>query len=420
GKYSVKFTKLTGAPEREGEEFAVETECMGHISLEEVARSRGGIEKLAESIVQEVAKEIVAVKREEYYRKTLIEARDRFADQLISELVRDGLLMKLDDGVYGVNVNRVFSLVGGNLAKAYANPKLYGSPDMFSPPSERKSHVLRLELTQGCDYNQCTYCGGYKGIPYREKSYEEFVAHYKEVKAVVGRYNIGGIRRVFIGGGNALSVDFKTLLKVVQFIEDEVEPRRIAIYGRADSILKKGRERLERLEEAGLGLIYWGVESGSQAVLNYVRKKVKADQMFRAGHIAYDADLQLSVMVMPGLGGMKHAESHIEQTAEFLNSVNIRFVTFMAVNPPKKSRYAQIMAQEMADGKNRPLTDREVVEQLKEILTRMEPGYQKVGMFGCGIDQVGRNPVRFNVAFDSDGKREALAVCKRYLKKATA
>ena len=56
---------------------------------------------------------------------------------------------------------------------------------MFEPPAERLPNVLRLQLTDGCDYNKCTFCGGFNGIHHSQKTPQEFVKHTdKVVKAL--------------------------------------------------------------------------------------------------------------------------------------------------------------------------------------------------------------------------------------------
>jgi molybdenum cofactor biosynthesis enzyme MoaA len=401
--YLVKFSLQTGDRSSQNV-WKVNARYMEHRSLKGQAKKAGGADKFASEIVRKCVAEIIADKK-----------KDDFADLFITDLLEDKFLIKLD-GRYGVNLNRAFELTGGKLAKAYADPTLYSTPDMASPPSERKRHVLRLELTQGCDYNGCTYCDVYKKVPYKEKTFDEFMDHYKAVKKALGD-NWHEIRRLFIGGGNALNVDLKVLVKAVRFLYREFEPRRISIYGRADAIREKGKSGLYELRQNGLNLIYWGVESGSADVLKYVRKKTNPDEMISACHAAGRAGISLSIMVMPGLGGIRHSESHVDGTVRFLNEVGANYITFMAINPPKGSVYAKHMAEEIKAGKNRPLTDREIVEQLKEIMKGMESRGQKIGMFDQTIDQVGASPLNFNVEFGYSGKREALQICDNYLKK---
>lgn len=47
------------------------------------------------------------------------------------------------------------------------------------------------------------------------------------------------IRRVFIGGGNALSAEQNTLESALRHIHQQFSPRRIALYGRTAAILQK-------------------------------------------------------------------------------------------------------------------------------------------------------------------------------------
>lgn len=59
----------------------------------------------------------------------------------------------------------------------YKDRTLYSSETMFSPPAERLEHVIRFELTTGCNWNKCTYCNGYDGIPSKTKSIDEYRTH---------------------------------------------------------------------------------------------------------------------------------------------------------------------------------------------------------------------------------------------------
>jgi radical SAM superfamily enzyme YgiQ (UPF0313 family) len=340
--------------------------------------------------------------------------RNALVGKIVQEATRAGLVVRSEEDVFSVGVDGILRIMGGNLAKAYADKTLYSSADMFSPPAERRLHVVRFELTQGCN-GGCTYCGGYEGIPYRKRTFGEFMEHYSKVMEGLGDYR-RNMHRIFIGGGNALDADQKTIVDILEFLNCEHDPKRISIYGRADSICEKGNDDMWDLRVAGLNLVYMGVESGSQRVLDYVNKNITVSQIDRAMDISVQVLMDLSVMVMPGLGGARFRVEHAVKTAELLNRGYARFITFMGVNPPPKSRYAQIMAQEMAEGKNRPLTEKEVVEQLRETLRAMEPKWQKVGMFGCGIDGVGKSPVRFNVTFNDEGKRNAIGACDRFLR----
>jgi hypothetical protein len=301
------------------------------------------------------------------------------------------------------------------LLNTYKNSSLYSSPDMFSPPSERREHVLRFELTQGCDFNGCTYCTGYKGVQYKEKSIGEFRDHYKSVIGKLGDYT-DNVSRVFIGGGNAMSIDLDTLKQATRFLNNNLNPSRIATYGRADSISKKGKAGIEELRNAGLNLTFCGLESGSQEVLDYTNKRITLDQMLLAGQVSSAAKMDLSVMVIPGLGGMRYSQSHIDGTVALLNAIPTAFITFMGIKATEKSAYSMRMKKEQEEGINRPLTDWEMVQQLKAILSGLDPKGQKIGVFDYTIDKVGHNPINFNQTFDERGKWVSMNECDKYFR----
>ncbi len=406
GKYDVKFSKLTsGAP--------VPKTCDVHKdfmalrkNLKEIIPEGQSPEDYFDSTIKEIKETVISERRDKKLTKG---TRDMLAELLIST----GLVRKERRRLF-VNHGETFGYVAKKLTEIYSDNSLYSSPDMFSPPSERQPYVLRLELTTGCNYGRCTFCEGYKDIPFYEKDHDEFMAYYKKVLQMLGDYK-EDVRRLFIGGGNALASSQDTLVRVIDRIRKDFRPRRISIYGRADTIVKKGSSGLRPLIINGLDLIYWGIESGADPVLRYINKGTSRKQMEDAAEICNRSGIDLSVMIMPGLGGIRHYDAHIAETASLLNSINPRYVTFMAVNPGPKSMYARKMKVETADGSNRPLTGYETVSQVKEMLYLMKPNGQKIGMFGCDIDQVGNNPVSFNVRFNEGGKRDAIRACDDYL-----
>ena len=138
--------------------------------------------------------------------------------------------------------------------------------------------------------------------------------------------------------------------------------------------------------------------------------------MVHAGETVNEAKIDLSAMIMPGLGGKRFYQQHIDGTVKLLNSVNWKYVTFMSINPAENSIYQRVMDREEEKGTNRPLTDAELVKQVSEIISRLHTGSnKKVGMFGEEIDAVGKNPIVFHADFDSRGKEEIINLCKKYI-----
>jgi radical SAM superfamily enzyme YgiQ (UPF0313 family) len=132
----------------------------------------------------------------------------------------------------------------------------YEAP-IYRPPSEARS--LILQLTLGCSHNQCTFCYMYKGKPYRVKSQEEMWQHIAWGKAMDP-----AARRIFLADGNVLGLETSLLLEILAVLYREFPSlERVSVYGGPQDILGKTPEELESLRQAGLQLVYLGVESGS-------------------------------------------------------------------------------------------------------------------------------------------------------------
>jgi len=131
---------------------------------------------------------------------------------------------------------------------------------IFRPPSEADS--LILQVTVGCSYNRCTFCGAFQGKSFRIKSQDEVKEDIDEVSEYGDR-----IQRVFLADGDALVIPQKELLWILNYLKKKIRRLvRVGIYANARDILKKEPEELMALREAGLGIIYLGLESGNLEV----------------------------------------------------------------------------------------------------------------------------------------------------------
>ncbi len=178
---------------------------------------------------------------------------------------------------------------------------------IFRPPSEADS--LILQVTVGCSYNRCTFCGAYQGKRFRIKSFEEIKDDVDEVSPYK-------IRRVFLADGDALSIPQKGLLQILSYLKARLKGlERVGVYANAKDILRKDVEELKALRELGLGILYLGLESGDPDVLKRIKKNATVDQLIRAGKRVKESGILLSVTVILGIGGVvndSHAVHHIK------------------------------------------------------------------------------------------------------------
>jgi radical SAM superfamily enzyme YgiQ (UPF0313 family) len=196
---------------------------------------------------------------------------------------------------------------------------------IFRPPSEAESLLLQISL--GCSHNKCTYCAMYELDEQRFRV--KPMATVAEDIDEAGRISAAGmtIRRVFLCDGDALILPFDHLVHILEMHRDKIPTvRRVGIYGDARSILRKTPEELARLRELGLGIVYHGVESGDDVVLERVVKGSSADEAVAAAGRLREAGLRHSVMVMLGLGGVERSSEHAAKTAEILTKMDPPFV----------------------------------------------------------------------------------------------
>lgn len=191
---------------------------------------------------------------------------------------------------------------------------------IFRPPSEANS--LILQVTVGCSYNRCTFCGAYREKSFRAKSFDEVKGDIDEVSS----YGIR-IPRVFLADGDALILPQKELVQILDYLNLKLNGlERIGTYANARDILKKGREELQNLKELGLRIIYLGLESGNPEVLKRIKKNATADQMIRAAAKVKEAGILLSVTVLLGIGGVEGSQRHAEDTGAVLSKMDPDFV----------------------------------------------------------------------------------------------
>lgn len=191
---------------------------------------------------------------------------------------------------------------------------------IFRPPSEAES--LILQVTVGCSYNRCTFCGAYREKTFRIKSFEEV----KEDIDEASRYG-ESIRRVFLADGDALAIPQKDLLRILEYMKLKFPfLERVGIYANANDILKRDVDELKCLKELRLGIIYMGLESGNREVLKRIKKNATIGQMIQAARKVKESGILLSVTVILGLGGVEYSLIHAKDTGKILSEMDPDYV----------------------------------------------------------------------------------------------
>ena len=212
---------------------------------------------------------------------------------------------------------------------------------VFRPPSEAES--LIIQATYGCSANTCKFCYMYKTKKFQIRPVEEVLADLEWCAQ-----RMRGVRRIFLADGDALVVPTFDLLKIINACF-ELFPglERVSSYANPGNLLEKSEEELRQIRQAGLSLIYYGVESGDDEVLKKVKKQASTQDMIIGCEKAHRAGMTISVTVILGLAGKKGSEKHARLTARLLNQINPRYISALTLMlGPFEKTYARAMGKD--------------------------------------------------------------------------
>ncbi len=134
-------------------------------------------------------------------------------------------------------------------------------------------------------------------------------------------------RNVFLQDADPLVMKTPDLIQVLTTVTETLGPvGRITAYSRATTTHRLGKDRLILLKNAGLSRVHTGLESGSGEVLTLTEKGTPPDVQISGGKAVREAGLELSLYIMPGLGGRKHSHDHARETARIISAVEPDFV----------------------------------------------------------------------------------------------
>jgi radical SAM superfamily enzyme YgiQ (UPF0313 family) len=192
---------------------------------------------------------------------------------------------------------------------------IYSEP-LFRPPAEAGS--LIVQVTEGCAYNRCLFCPMYKGKKFRAHTRAEIDSHLAALHSAFGPEH----SRVFLADGDALVLETQALLDVMARISGSFPGiRRFSAYGSVFSLETKTRDDLLRLKQAGLRVVYLGLESGDEETLQRMGKYMEPQRMAKICRRVVETGLNLSLMVVIGLGGCSRSRLHAEASARLVNEI---------------------------------------------------------------------------------------------------
>jgi len=233
---------------------------------------------------------------------------------------------------------------------------------LFRPPSEADS--LIFQATLGCSHNRCAFCVMYRSKRFHARPEKELFAEIDWAGE-----NLPETRRVFLADGDALALSATRMIPILERLYRRF-PRleRVSAYASPQNFLRPSLADLASIREAGLTLLYFGLESGDDEVLLRIHKGATCEEMVQACHKAHEAGFDLSLTVLLGLAGPSGSDQHAQRTAAALDRIRPKYasaLTLMLVPIPPS--YSEIYG----DPSWRLLDTAETLQECRTLLEHM-------------------------------------------------
>ena len=218
----------------------------------------------------------------------------------------------------------------------YLNNPIWGDAANNSSGFRRDVKITRsmnIISSRGCPMS-CNYCYHLFGhSSYRFRSVENVIV---EIEILVDRYGVD-----FIG-----FVDDNMMASEKRIIEfcDAIEKKKFPItWGCHGRVTSAKFEVLDRMADVGCVWIGYGIESGSQKILDRMNKRAKVEQAKEAILNTRAAGIYPNTTFIFGYPG--ETRNTIQDTVDFKRELNIECGSFFASPYPGTSLYEQVRSQ---------------------------------------------------------------------------
>jgi radical SAM superfamily enzyme YgiQ (UPF0313 family) len=273
------------------------------------------------------------------------------------------------------------------------------------PPSEARSLLIRA--TRNCPWNKCAFCHSYRDAKFELRTVPEIKEDVHTAREIadaikalsrkigaggrvtdavlqaiydgddfyddsyksVGAWLYFGGESVFLQDANTIIMKTADLVEVLSFIKEQFpQVTRITSYCRSHTAARKSVEELKSLRKAGLSRIHIGMESGSDPVLDFIRKGTTAADHIEGGKRIVAAGISLSEYVIPGLGGTRWTKEHAVETARVINQINPQYVRLRSLHAVRGTKLYDMIKS----GEFEPLRDEDVLQEIRLFIENLD------------------------------------------------
>jgi hypothetical protein len=183
------------------------------------------------------------------------------------------------------------------------------------PPDQYLAVVL--QATEGCSWNECSFCGLYRDTPFRLTTAEEFDRHVAAVVEFMGP-SLRLRRSAFLGDANALAAGPERVLAWLRSARRHLPE--LPVHAFLDAWTGQRKDAAFFAECRGLGLarVHVGLETGDPELLAWLDKAGSPDDAVALVGALHEAQVAAGVIVLLGAGGSRFGQQHVAGTVEVL------------------------------------------------------------------------------------------------------
>lgn len=242
----------------------------------------------------------------------------RFSKRTIDDVEKDILRAKkidsllADNGITGLPGS---SYSQSSLYSLIADVKRARYKAGLIPSLEEKSNDL--EDSPDLDERMRWFLTWFKDKPTTEDSFTHIYS-----------WRMAGGRTCFFGDADSLVLKPEFIARACSLVKESFPSiNRITVYGRTKSAAKvRTLDDLKIYAASGINRVHFGLESGSDRVLELVNKGETSDDHIGGALKVKEAGISCSVYVMPGLGGRDLSEDNAVETVKVLSRIAPDFV----------------------------------------------------------------------------------------------
>lgn len=212
-------------------------------------------------------------------------------------------------------------------------------PISILPPDQYLALVL--QATEGCSYNECSFCTFYRDRPFRIKNPDDFVDHLSAVQDFFGR-GLHVRKTLFLADANAVIIPQTRLLPLLHaanrsfpVLPQTLTPAQkrewqtahdwyldgIYAFISAPDAQRKRADDFAVMREQNVRRLYIGVETGLDSLREFLQKPGAAADVCAAVEAIKAGGLSVGLIIMVGIGGQDYAAAHFAATVELIHSL---------------------------------------------------------------------------------------------------